>query len=116
MERDIIFYETESGKIPIKDFLDNQDMGVVKKVVWTLQLIKEHDRVPKSYFKKLEGTDNIWEVRVKVASSIYRLFSFWDQGNLIVLTHGIIKKTQKTPQREIKLAGQYRKDYFRRLK
>ncbi len=112
--RNIIFYETETGKIPVKSFLDSLDITVVKKIAWTFKLIQENDMIPKTYFKKLEGADGIWEVRVKLASNIYRIFSFWDKNNLVVLTHGIIKKTQKTPAKEIKLAENYKKDYFRR--
>jgi len=116
MKREIVFYETENGSIPVKDFLDSQDFSVVKKILWTFQLIKEHDQVPKTYFKKLEDTEGIWEIRIKFTSNIYRIFSFWDKGNLIILTHGIQKKTQKTPKKEIKMAEQYKKDYFRRKK
>jgi phage-related protein len=112
--REIIFYETESGRIPVKEFLDNQSHAVFKKIVWTLQLIKENDFIPRSYFKKLESTDGIWEVRIRFNTNTYRIFSFWDKGNLIILTHGIIKKSQRTPVKEIKLAEKYKKDYFRR--
>ena len=114
--RQIIFYEKESGKIPVQEFLDSLDISVVQKIAWTFKLIKENDKVPKTYFKKLEGADGIWEVRIKLASNIYRIFSFWDRNNLVILTHGIIKKTQKTPVKEIKLAESYKIDYFRRKK
>ncbi len=116
MNREIIFYETETGKIPVKDFLDKLDLSVVKKIAWTFQLILENDLVPKTNFKKLEASNGIWEIRIKFHSNAYRLFSFWDKGNLIVLTHGIIKKSQKTPAKEIKQAATYKKDYFRRKK
>jgi len=114
MAREIIFYETETGKIPVKDFLDSLSITVVKKIFWTFRLIKDNDIVPKTYFKKLENSDGIWEIRIKYGSDIYRIFSFWDKNNLIVLTHGLIKKTQKTPQKDINQALSYKKDYFRR--
>ena len=64
-------------------------------------------------FKKLEGS-NIWELRAEYNSNAYRLFSFWDtqKETLIVATHGIEKKTQKTPKKEIEKAEQIRKQYF----
>ena len=64
-------------------------------------------------FKKLEGT-NIWEFRTLVNKKTYRLFAFWDSWSetLVVVTHGILKKTQKTPLREIMKAEQIRKSYF----
>ncbi|MDC7124996.1 MAG: type II toxin-antitoxin system RelE/ParE family toxin [Spirochaetales bacterium] len=116
MKREIEFYETISGSCPVSEFLETLDINVVQKISWTLKLIKETYIVPKTYFKKLENTDDIWEVRVKISSNIYRIFSFWDDNNLIILTHGIVKKTQKTPKKEIKLAESYKNDYFRRKK
>ena len=114
MEREIIFYETESGKIPVKEFMDSLDISIVQKITWTLQIIKETPIVPKIYFKKLIDSDGIWEVRVKLGSNIYRIFSFWDKQNLIILSNGIIKKSQKIPAKDIKLAEKYKADYFRR--
>lgn len=64
-------------------------------------------------FKKLKGSD-IWEFRTKYSGSIYRIFALWDTENdtLVVTTHGIIKKTQKTPSKEIKRAEDIRIEYF----
>ncbi|MCQ2606260.1 MAG: type II toxin-antitoxin system RelE/ParE family toxin [Bacteroidales bacterium] len=64
-------------------------------------------------FKKLENTE-IWEFRVLCNKIAYRLFAFWDTDSqtLIVATHGIIKKTQKTPPKEIRKAERIRKDYL----
>lgn len=64
-------------------------------------------------FKKLEGTD-IWEYRTLFNKVKYRLFAFWDteEETLVIATHGIIKKTQKTPAKEIFKAEKIRLDYF----
>ena len=64
-------------------------------------------------FKKLEGTD-IWEFRTLFSGIQYRLFAFWDteERTLVIATHGIIKKTQKTPRKEIQKAIEVRKRYF----
>ena len=67
--------------------------------------------VPKQYFKKLEGTEDIWEVRADLGNDAFRLLGFWDQGRLIILTNAFAKKTQKTPAREISLAEQRRADF-----
>lgn len=63
--------------------------------------------------KKLENSE-IWEFRTLFNGNCYRLFSFWDTetGTLIVATHGIVKKTQKTPQKEIAKAEEIRQQYF----
>lgn len=114
MSREVIFYTTSTGKCPVEEFLDSLEINVVKKIAWTLKIIEEMDFVPKTYFKKLVSTEGIWEVRIKYGTNIYRLFSFWDKNNLVVLTHGIIKKSQKTSKNDIKKAETYKTDYFRR--
>ncbi len=65
-------------------------------------------------FKKLDGTD-IWEFRTLYEGNAYRLFAFWDTrtDTLVIATHGINKKTQKTPIKEIAKAERMRKEYFK---
>jgi phage-related protein len=113
MEREIVFYKTKKGKCPVEDFLDSLNSKIAKKVVWVLKIIKELNIVPKNYFKKLVGTDNIWEVRIKVDRNIYRIFCFFAGNKIVVLTHGIKKKSQKTSKREIEKAEEYRKEYLK---
>ena len=79
-----------------------------------LNLIEDLDIVPSPYFKKLVSTEEIWECRIQVGSNAYRIFCFFDGNSVVVLTHGLIKKTQKTPQQEIDRAEAYRRDYLQR--
>lgn len=69
--------------------------------------------IDKELFKKLENSE-IWEFRTLFNGVCYRLFAFWDTETetLVVATHGIVKKTQKTPQKEIEKAEAIRKEYF----
>jgi len=60
----------------------------------------------------MTGTSGLFEIRVEVGSNIYRVFSFFDEGKLVVLINGFIKKTQKTPKSEIELAEKIKKQYF----
>jgi phage-related protein len=60
----------------------------------------------------LENTSGIFEVRVEVGTGIYRVFSFFDQGKLIILVNGFQKKTQTTPKGEIEQAEKLKKQYF----
>jgi phage-related protein len=64
----------------------------------------------------LEGTDQLWEVRAEFGGDAFRLLGFWDEGWLIILTNGFAKKTQKTPEREIALAEQRKRDHLSRRK
>jgi len=70
--------------------------------------------VPSSYFKKLEGADEIWECRIVFGSNSYRIFCFFVENSVVVLTHGFMKKTQKTPRAEIERAETYRRDFLKR--
>lgn len=94
------------------DFFDGLKPEVKKKFNWTLKLIAILDRVPAKYFKHMEGSSGIYEIRVEVGSDIYRVFSFFDKGQLVVLVNGFQKKSQKTPKNEIDLAEKLKKEYF----
>jgi phage-related protein len=110
----IEFYKTVQGASPVEEFLDTLDDSQVKKVLWVLKLVREQNPVPASYFCKMVNTDDIWEVRVQFGGNIFRLLGFFDGSNLIILTHGFQKKTQKTPKQEIKLAESRKRDYLSR--
>ena len=94
------------------DFFKTLKPDVQKKLNWTLQLIATIDRVPKKYFDHITNSTGIFEIRVEVGTDIYRVFSFFDKGNLIILINGFQKKTQKTPKSEIELAEKLKKQYF----
>lgn len=70
-----------------------------------------------SLFKKLKGTE-IWELRTQYGSMAYRILAFWDkqQQSLVIATHGFVKKTQKTPPKEISKAETIMKDYYKSKK
>ena len=101
---------------PAKDFLDNLGEKPREKIVFNIWKSREIND-PGS-FKKLTG--EIWEFRTEFNNVQYRLLAFWDkQGNqmtLVIATHGFIKKTRKTPKKEIKRAEQLRKNYIDNLK
>ena len=91
-------------------FFNELTEDVQKKFNWTLELIATIDRVPKKYFQYME--DGIYEIRVEVGSNIFRVFSFFDEGQMVVVANGFQKKTQKTPRNEIELAKKIKKEYF----
>lgn len=105
--REILYFEDH-----FLNFFNALKPEVKKKFNWTLQLISTVERIPEKYFKHLTGTDGLFEIRVEVGSNIYRVFSFFDKGQLIILANGFQKKTQKTPKNEIELALKLKKQYF----
>ena len=105
MARSIEFYRTEDGDCPVREFLDHLDGKDAQKVLWVFRLIERIDRVPKQYLKKLVGSDDIWECRVRTAKGAYRFFSFFVHGGDLVVTHGYSKKTNRADPREIRRAN-----------
>ncbi len=114
--RRIEYYRTESGRCPVKEFLDSLSGKEFLKVDKILRLISETPIVPREYFQKMPGTDDIWEVRAQYGGASLRLLGFWAGSNLILLTNGFDKKSEKTPRTEIELAERRKKDYLRRHK
>ena len=112
--REVIFYETASGKCPVDDFLNSLTPKQAQKITWTLSLLESLPVIPKQYFKKLVNTNGIWEVRIIFQSDIFRIFGFFDGNNVIILNHAFQKKTQKTPPQAIKTAKNRKRDYFER--
>lgn len=86
------------------------------KAAWVISLVEDMAIVPTQYFQKMPNTEDLWEVRVKAGTNIFRFLGFFDSGNLVVLSHAFQKKTQKTPRQAIRLAEERKQDYFRRKK
>lgn len=112
--RTVKFYRTVDGKCPVREFLDSLPAKAAQKVTWVLTLLENLNVVPAAYFKKLVNSEEIWECRVQFGSNAYRLFCFFDEKSAVVLTHGISKKSQKTPRQEIEYAEVCRRDYLSR--
>jgi phage-related protein len=94
-----------------QSFFDKQSKKVRAKIVWTFDLVEDLRRVPETYLKHIENTDGLYEIRVQLGSDIFRIFCFFDQGQLVVLMNGFQKKTQKTPKKEIELALKIKAEY-----
>ena len=104
--RTIYFYKNY-----FTDFLSKQSGKVKEKILWTLRLIESQKFIPEDYFKHLTNTAGLYEIRVKQGSNIYRIFFFFDKGNIIIVTSGFQKKSQKTPKSEIEKAIRIKEEY-----
>jgi phage-related protein len=105
--REVVFY----GEY-FRDFYQGLDKKTKQKVDWTINLLETVEHVPEKYFKHLSGTEGLYEIRVEFESNIYRIFSFFDAGKLIVAINGFQKKTNQTPKSEIDKALKIKKQYF----
>lgn len=112
-EFNIDFYDKEDGSRPAQDFIAELPPKMMAKVIRTVGMLKANGtEIREPYSKHLQ--DGIFEIRAKVGSDISRVLYFFVVGRKIILTHGFIKKTQKTPQPEIDRAKRYRSEYLSR--
>lgn len=106
MKIDVVFME------PASEFIYSLPEKAQKKVVYNINRVRNGE-MDKELFKKLGDTD-IWEFRTIFNGIKYRLLSFWDTENnaLVIATNGFVKKSQKTPVKEINRANALRTEYF----
>ena len=110
MHYDVEYYEKADGSRPAEDFILSQDAKMQAKIFATLELLEIKGPGLREPFSKPLG-DGIFEVRAKQGSDISRVLYFFVVGHKVILTNGFIKKTRKTPPREIDRAKRYRTDY-----
>lgn len=98
------------------EFYNTQTKDVQGKIDWVIGLVRTLRIVPEKFFKHLEGTDGLYEMRIKVGSDIFRVFCCFDKGNLVILFNGFQKKTDKTPRQEIERAEKLKQQYYENKK
>ena len=91
-------------------FMSELDEKVREKVQYGLLLLKTQDRVSKKFVKFIR--DELYELRVKCGSDNYRVFFIFDEGQIVVLFSGFMKKTQETPKHEIEKALRIKEAYY----
>jgi phage-related protein len=107
MIRNVIAYKENFIK-----FYKSQESKIQEKIEYVIDLVRFEKRVPIKFFKKLENTDGIYELRIITTFKSIRILCFFDGGDLIVLTNCFVKKTQKTPKKEIKTAERLKQEYL----
>lgn len=105
--REVIAYKNY-----FEDFLRKQNTKVQDKIFKVIEIIETYERVPSNYLKHLKGTDGLYEARIQLASNVWRVFCFFDEGKLVILLNGFAKKSQKTPKKEIDKAIELKKMYY----
>jgi phage-related protein len=107
MQRELIFF-----KDYFNQFYIGQTQQVKDKIDFVLRLVTTVQNIPEKFFKHIEGSDGLFEIRVQQGNNIFRIFCCFDSGHVVVLLNGFQKKSQKTPKNEIELAEKIKKDYF----
>lgn len=92
------------------NFYESLGIREQEKIDYVFEMVKSLDMIPKRFFKHLEGTDGLFEIRVELESNIFRVFCFFDEGRLVVVINSFQKKSQKTPKQELELAIKLKKN------
>jgi len=114
---EVVLYSKENGKVPVKEFLLSLSPKLRAKAFHDIELLQKYgNELRKPYVKQLKGKENrdLFELRIKFSNDIVRIFYFTYLNHRYVLLHGFIKKTMKTPSKEIEKAKRYMADYKRR--
>jgi len=98
------------------DFYIDLDSSVQEKIEYVFKLIRTVDRIPEKFLKHIEGTDGLYEIRIKTGSDIYRIFCCFDSGRIVILFNGFQKKSEKTSKKEIDKGLRLKDDYFKQKK
>ena len=113
MPFDVKYFEKENGTFPAETFILEQSQKMQAKIFRDLELLEKNGyelREPYSSFLE----DGIFELRTIKGNNIARILYFFVIGKKIILTHGFMKKTQKTPRNQIELAKKYRNEYLKK--
>jgi len=119
MEYNVEMYEKEDNKIPVLEFILNLEPKYQAKIYREIDLLEKFGNelhYPHVDIIKGEKYKGIWELRIDFSSNIFRIFYFLPRGNNVILLHGIKKKKQKTPKKELDVALERMKEYKRRKK
>lgn len=113
MSYEVEYYELSDGSRPAEEFILDQDKKMRAKIFMALEFLEEKGPALREPFSK-HLDDGIFEIRAKQGSDISRILYFFVVGRKVILTNGFVKKTQKTPKREIDRAKRCREDYQRK--
>ena len=105
--REVVAYQNH-----FEDFLKKQPKKVQDKIYKVIEAIETLERVPSNYLRSIKGTQGLYEARIQLGSNIWRVFCFFDEGRLVILLNGFVKKSQKTPKKEIDKAIRLMNSYY----
>ncbi|MDD5703212.1 MAG: type II toxin-antitoxin system RelE/ParE family toxin [Dehalococcoidales bacterium] len=109
----IEYYKAASGQIPVKEFIEALNVKERAKVARTIDLLEEFGiNLGMPYAEHVEG--ELWELRARLSNNRYRIIYFLNTGQVFIMLHGFVKKTQKIPKSEIKIANKRLREYISR--
>ncbi len=110
-----VFYQTLDGGTPVEDFISSLDEETQDKFIFKKELLESFGARLRLPHTDSIG-DGIFELRFKGKEGQIRVLFFFFHKRQIILVHGFIKKTRKTPNRDIKIAKRRMREYLERHK
>ena len=109
MDMKIFYYGLDSGRMPVKDFIDELDKPVKARIYESLDSITELGfEAPSVLFRQISG--KLWEIKIKTIGGGYRIFYVCVKANIMTLLHAYKKQSQKSPRKEIEIASKRLKE------
>jgi len=109
----VFFFKTEKDRVPVREFLDNlPDPRAKAQIIRAIQRLGEVGFLPEPFSRAIAGSRKLRELRITHGGNIYRVFYSLVPGGRILLLHGFVKKTGKTPPNEIRVAEARLKQYL----
>lgn len=110
---EVEYYETQKGKRPAQEFIDNLDAKSKAKIARTIDLLERFGiDLGMPYAKHIR--EDLWELRTRVGTNQHRIIYFLFTGKMFILLHGFAKKSGRIPGQELKIAGNRRDDFLSR--
>ena len=117
MDWQVEYYQKENGDIPVLDYLLTLEPKMRAKAFSEIELLERHgSALREPYVKPIKGDKykGLFELRIRFATDISRIFYFTYSRHTFVLLNGFTKKSEKTPERELDRALRFKTDYERR--
>jgi phage-related protein len=109
--RDVIIYKNY-----FEEFFVKQTQKTKDKIIKILDIVENLEIIPANYLKPINGVSGLYEIRVQLASNIFRIFCLFESDRVVVLLSGFQKKDQKIPQSEIEKAKRIMNEYYNEKK
>ena len=105
--REVIFFDNY-----FHQFYSEQNKRVQDKIDWLIELVQTYQKLSSNHMKSIRNVKGLFELRVMLGTNCWRIFCIFDEGNIVVLLNGFVKKDQKTPKREIEKAKLLMHKYY----
>ena len=115
MNRQVVLYETATGKVPVEEFLKSLSEKEQQKLIWGLKILEDGFPLKEPYFKKIVGHEGLWELRVTFGGNAFRIYFFEYSNLLVIALCGSQKKNDKDQRKDIELAALYMRETKEKL-